>query len=499
METLQRTANRGSISTATSFEIDNSCKFEKSNSETMYRPNTNGDRRTWTSSFWIKFCGGTGSGTDTHMLYHGVYGQGTRLFTSGGTDQLYIDLCSTGDERYRWITNQVFRDRSAWYHIVWRVDTTQSSLSDRMRLYVNGEQITDWQKEADDADSDNTNTGNKMPQNYDTLANYDHSAYDAMQFSYKEASIYADMYIAEFHHCDGYSYAPTEFGESDSSTGIWKPIEPSVSYGNNGCHLDFEDSSNMGNDVNGGTDFTLQNIAAADQATDTPTNNFCTLNVLDQRIDTPALTTEGATVNVQDPGSGTGSVRGTMGASSGKWYWEIELDAFEGSSLYYLHGISSLDVTAEDGKYPGNSEDGGYSVGIYGQNGNVYYNGSNATFETSGPGADGDLIGVFLDLDNGTLRFAKNGTLIGNVSGTDAIARSGASLTGKNLWTASVADGTNSTAYRTLFKMNFGGYTTISISSAQSDPNGYGKFEYSPNDGTYDYYALCSKNLAEFG
>ena len=495
METLQRTANRGSISTATSFDIDNSCKFEKSNSETMYRQQVNGDRRTWTSSFWIKFCGGTGSGTDTHMLYHGVYGQGTRIFTSGGTDQLYIDLCSTGNERYRWITNRVFRDRSAWYHIVWRVDTTQSSLSNRMRLYVNGEQITDWQKEADDSDNDSSNSGNKMPQDYQTLANYDHGGYDKMQFSYKEASIYANMYIAEFHHCDGYSYAPTEFGESDSATGIWKPIEPSVSYGNSGCHLDFKDSSNLGNDANGGTDFTLQNISAADQATDTPTNNFCILNNLDQRPDTPTVMTEGATVNVQDPGSGTGSVRGTMGVSSGKWYWEFQLDLFEGA-FYYLYGVSSLEKTQV--RYPGQG-DGGFSIGVYAQGGNAFFNGSNTAWETSGVGADGDIIGIFMDLDNETLKVQKNGTFIGNVN-NDIMALTGISANfDKTDYTGAFADGTNSTAYRTRFLVNFGGYCAYTISSGNSDANGYGNFEYSPNDGTYDYYSLCTKNIAEYG
>ena len=107
-----------------------------------------------------------------------------------------------------------------------------------------------------------------------------------------------------------------------------------------------------------------------------------------------------------------------------------------------------------------------------------------------------------MDLDNGTLKVAKNGTLIGNV-GNDIMAvlvNAGISANfNKKFYTAAVADGTNSSALRTRFLMNFGGYTTISISSAQSDANGYGKFEYSPNDGTYDYYALCSKNIAEFG
>jgi len=478
METLQRTANRGSVATGT-YSISNSVKLEDTNTEYLQRAasGSDGNRRTMTLSMWLKR---TQPGND-----HIFYSQGSHVRFRWKTSDYFSLRLANGHEFEN--ESRLFRDPSAWYHMVVAIDTTQSTDTNRVKIYWNGVQETTF------------NTAQYPDQNEElTLGQF--SSVTTQLGWFVESGYGFDGYITEVNYIDGLQKAPTDFGEFDSNSGIWIPKQYTGSYGSEGFFLNFDNASSMGADSSGnGNNFNLNNVAAADQATDTPTNNFCTLNVLDQRTDTPALTTEGATVNVQDPGSGTGSVRGTMGASSGKWYWEIELDAFEGSSLYYLHGISSLDVTAEDGKYPGSSEDGGYSVGIYGQNGNVYYNGSNATFETSGPGADGDLIGVFLDLDNGTLRFAKNGTLIGNVSGTDAIARSGASLTGKNFWTASVADGTNSTAYRTLFKMNFGGYTTISISSAQSDPNGYGKFEYSPNDGTYDYYALCSKNLAQFG
>jgi hypothetical protein len=493
METLQRTANRGSISTATSFDIDNSCKFAKGNSETMYRQQVNGDRRTWTSSFWIKFCGGTGSGTDTHMLYHGVYGQGTRMFTSGGTDQLYIDLCSTGDERYRWITNRVFRDRSAWYHIVWRVDTTQSSLSDRMRLYVNGEQITSWQKEADDADSDNVNNGNKMPQNYQTLANYDHGGYDKMQFSYKEASIYADMYIAEFHHCDGYSYAPTEFGESDSDTGIWKPIEPSVSYGNSGCHLDFEDSSNMGNDVNGGTDFTLQNISAADQATDTPTNNFCILNT-NHVGNYYKLPTDGGTYMPMNGVNQDAAYAGTIGVTQGKWYYETYIDMR--SSTYGLTvfvGYHTFQGNYDANAYYSSSNQESF-VGYKMHAGTSYsWDSGSRVLDTNPAGLGtsqvGQFVGVALNLDDNQISFYVNGSAISNAT---------------NLPLNDLGDETDTgifalpaiSVYDNNHTVNFGGYTKATISSAQSDANGYGTFEHAPPSG---YYALCSKNLAEFG
>ena len=481
-------------SASDAYEIANSCKFNKAGSETMYRPNTNGNRRTWTSSFWIKFCGGTGSGTDTHMLYHGAYGQGTRMFTSGGTDQLYIDLCGYGDERYRWITNQVFRDRSAWYHIIWRVDTTQSSLGDRMRLYVNGEQITDWQKEADDADNDASNSGNKMPQNYDTLANLDHSGYDAMQFSYKEASIYCDMYLAEFHHCDGYSYGPTEFGKFDSN-GIWVPIEANVSYGNNGCYLDFETSSNLGNDANGGTDFTLQNIAAADQATDTPTNNFCTMNSIFKTNDN-FVVSEGQTKVTCGSGTGWLSNVGTVALTKGKWYWELA----SVTSVYEMFGIADASddkiPQAAGGYYLGyGSNDTTLSIGMYMLNGTFYGNQDGGSGVGIAPGAVGDIYGVALDLDNLGFYITRNG-----VSPTGSDPSSGSSLTGAATWNDSIYSGYYYPAVSVFqgngLEMNFGGYTSNPIASAATDANGYGSFEYAPPAG---YYAICTKNLAEYG
>ena len=464
-----------SNSASDAYEIANSCKFNKAGSETMYRANTNGDRRTWTTSFWMKFCGGTGSGTDTHMLYHGVYGQGTRMFTSGGTDQLYIDLCALGNERYRWITNQVFRDRSAWYHIVWRVDTTQSTLGDRMRLYVNGEQITSWQKEADDANADGANNGNKMPQNYQTLANLDHSGYDVIQFSYKEASIYSDMYMAEFHHCDGYSYGPTEFGKFNSN-GIWVPIEADVSYGNNGCFLDFETSSNLGNDANGGTDFTLQNIAAADQATDTPTNNFCTMSKV-LHSNSAAIIEDGGTYHT---GSASWeSARGTFGLNKGKWYWEVQ-PYYNGDNWYF--GVSTWNA------YP---NEGTFRFG-HSSNSNIqFFDPSYRTETFSWTFNNGsDFFGVALNLDDGECTFYENGSVLNSTFDIDGLETN--INNGGYVHPYSLVYGPEDSCY---VRFNFGGYTGMST-NGYSDANGYGDFKYSVPSG---YYSLCSKNLAEYG
>ena len=498
METLQRTANRGSVSTG--YDIDNSVKLEADNTE-FFIKNTmtsTGDRRTWTFSGWVKrseLCGGNvNGGVSAQTIYatnvDGNEGTLIRFSTENTSyyDAIQIDI-GAGGTNSRSYTKALYRDMSAWYHIVLACDTTQATDTDRFKLYVNGELVTEYASR------------NNPAQNFDTSNNLS-GAYQQLGAYESGGSQYAKFcgYMAECYNIDGQALAPTEFGEFDSATGIWKPKEYTGTFGTNGFYLNFSNASSMGADSSGqGNSLSPQNINQNDQSLDTPTNNFCVLNVLDQRGDTTSVTTEGATVNVQDPGGGTGAMRGTMGVSQGKWYWEFELDLFEGSSFYYLYGVSSLDLA--QARYPGQG-DGGFSVGVYAQGGNAYFNGSNTAWETSGVGGDGDIIGIFMDLDNGTLKVAKNGTLIGNV-GNDIMAvlvNAGISANfNKKFYTAAVSDGTNSSALRTRFLMNFGGYTTISISSAQSDANGYGKFEYSPNDGTYDYYALCSKNIAEFG
>lgn len=474
----------GANSATGGYDIDNSLKFEADNSEYLSRtPSSAGNRKTWTLSCWVKrteLTADSNSAGNQHM----ILSAGDTYIQFDG-NAIWVNF-RTSSVNYFLATNRLFRDTSAWYHIVLVCDTTESTASNRAKLYINGVQETSLQN----------STYSNMSQNYDTGIN-NSVEHEVGKYTLHETT-YANFfcgYIAEMHLVDGTALAPTNFGETDGS-GIWKPKQYTGSHGTNGFYLDFEDSSSLGADASANSNnFSLTNIAAADQATDTPTNNFCVLNILDQRPDTPTVTTEGATVNVQDPGSGTGSVRGTMGVSSGKWYWEFQLDLFEGA-FYYLYGVSSLELT--HARYPGQG-DGGFSIGVYAQGGNAYFNGTNTAWETSGVGADGDIIGIFMDLDNETLKVQKNGTFIGNVN-NDIMALTGISANfNKEDYTAAFADGTNSTAYRTRFLVNFGGYCPYTISSGNSDANGYGNFEYSPNDGTYDYYSLCSKNIAEFG
>jgi hypothetical protein len=474
METLQRTANRGSVSTATIYEVANSCKFEKDNSERLQRSYsnigtpTNADK--FTFSIWIKRTELQDSGED--IFFCGNAGAVTTLFAF--QDNVLKFRTNSGDTEIK--TNRLFRDMSAWYHIVVAYDSTDSTEANRVKFYVNGVEET------------SLGTANYPTQNADSEmfeTNMSHFV------GSPDGSQTAPGYYTELYFLDGQVKQASDFGEFDSTSGIWIPKAYDGSFGNEGYYLDFEDASNLGLDVSGNSNNfnALYGISSADQATDTCTNNFCTLNPLSAGGNRGNVITEGATKVVIE-NSGQQVAVGTIAVSSGKWYWEAK----HTSGTYQVAGIISADSRVSgNGAVADSSVAGSDAVGFYRPNGYVYYNGTGTTFDTSSY-SNGDIIGVALDMDNGTCALYKNGSILGNVSGTDIVARSGhASLTGD--WTAFYSDGTNGN-YDITYEVNFGGYQSYTISSGNSDANGYGNFEYAPPTG---YYALCTKNLAEYG
>ena len=473
MEVLQRTANRGSISTG-AYEIDNSLKLEPDNSEYLHKtPTSSGNRRTFTISMWIKR---TEIGIDSYLMQSGDgdYNQSDRtLIKFDSTDNFRFG----GGSAYQRTTNRVFRDTSAWYHIVMAVDTTDSTAGNRLKLYVNGVQETSFSTSSDPS------------QNFEYAFCKDDK--HSVGFNHTDNVSYFAGYMSEVILIDGQQLDPTSFGEFDEDTGIWKPIDVSgLTFGTNGFYLDFKDSSNLGNDANGGTDFTLVNITSADQATDTPTNNFCTLNVIANIENNAVVFTEGATVgSVSGGGNVSDHAMATMGFSSGKWYYEA----------YVTTGSTNDDAmfgfANTNGWYQGL---GNYTFSAGAHNvGRWYYNSN--TFTTTGATAwdKGDIVQIAIDCDNGKCWSGVNGTYSSGDPSTN---------TGGFDWDANVTDMSIGdlvipvtrvlyTAPGTTY-YNFGGYTLIPISSAASDANGYGTFEYAPPTG---FYAICGKNLAEYG
>ena len=479
METLQRLHNRGSISTG--YDIDNSCKFEEDNLEALYaQPTADGNQRTWTVSMWFK---------RTELGVSGVYNTLITALVGAETGSLYITPTDEiiadvglGGTRNRQQTAMKFRDTSAWYHIVWRVDTTQGTAADRHRLYVNGV-LQEWTTiDGYPAQNFQSNWNNNYPiyiGNYSTYNNYGFNGY-----------------IAEVHHTDGVSNAPTEFGEFDDDSGIWKPKAYTGSYGAQGFYLPFDDSSNLGTNAKGNdVNFTLQNITSADQATDTPTNNFATLNPLDNNWANVPTINEGATTHMLTSPSVWRGSSGTIAVSKGKWYWEIKT-INSGGNLYML-GIGSTeygevpgsqsphDVLNFAGLYLANSATEGGLFVTDSTGGSVYRNAFN-------PGANhsaNDIYGFALDLDASTqtITFYRNGTNINPSSGAALDIAGACSILPVTI---------RLSIFEREAQCNFGGYTEFSIASGNADANGYGTFEYAPPSG---YYALCTKNLEEYG
>ena len=474
METLQRTANRGSISTG--YDIDNSWKLEADNNERMQRASatigTPTNAKIATLSFWAK---------RTELISNNAH---FSFIANAGADSSFI--CFEQDKARVYTTggnslmsNALFRDTSAWYHFVAAFDMTQGTASNRVKIYINGVQITSFQTET-----------------YGTQNN-DIGLYDLNMSHYigYAGSQGFNGYITELNLIDGQQLAPTEFGETDEDSGIWKPKAYDGTYGNEGYYLDMSNASNLGEDQSGNdNDFgSLYNITSADQATDTPTNNFCTMNVLD-RTDGNIKNQEGATKITTDGGSSWCNMLATMGITKGKWYWEAQRASSDGNNVFAGVADSQdfyIPYNSAAKYYLGNVADK-TSVGWYFDNGQVY-NGD-ATF--AAPSAD-DKVMIALDFDNQAIYFGVNGTW-GNSSNPE----SGASKTGASVYAFNNADWDNFampafTVYQgNTLKVNFGGYTCMSISSAASDGDGYGTFEYAPPTG---YYALCTKNLAEYG
>ena len=474
MEVLQRTANRGSISTG-SYEIDNSLKFEAVNNESLQRAAVTGNRRTFTQSCWLKR---TSPGLIQQFICYGSFHHATRNYISTD-DKLYVEISGTPNEQYQTVTNRLFRDPAAWYHIVVAIDTTQATESNRLKIYVNGVQETSFASE------------NIPAQNFDTLANIASSpgaVFGNMGIgAFPNASLNnrTNGYLAEAINVDGQALDPTSFGEVDSDSGIWKPIDVSgLTFGANGYYLDFKDSSNLGNDASGGTDWTETNIAAKDQSTDTPTNNFCTLNPNVNFKYTTNGITEGGTTFGDNTGGGVGGAFGTMAVTAGKWYWEVKLI----QQVAHYIGVSAID-DGDDVKATSDPQDvnSTFNFNISAARIEYHNNGSKVNgsadaftdFHTAG-----DIMSIALNMDDNQISIYGNGTLQADVANTSLFDAANKMVVPFH---ATIND---------TVQYNFGGYSAWTPSSAVSDANDYGTFEYAPPTG---YYALCTKNLALYG
>ena len=464
------------------YNVANSLRFNDGDSAYLnFTPSSNGSRRIFTISFWFKQ---TNSGATRALFSTGNY--------SGGDGYLQINLSSSGrltvddydqsgdSYNLRWTTPSTFliKDPSAWYHIVLAVDSTQGTQSNRAKVYLNGVDISsDFTQTTSTAQNDDfhVNTSSQLQQIGRSQNNNN----------------YYDGYLAEFVMIDGSALAPTSFGEFDEDSGIWKPIDVSgLTFGTNGFYLEFKESgtsqnsSGLGADTSGNDHhYAVNNLAATDQSTDTCTNNFATLNPL-HKIDDWSLQ-EG---NLQFTQNSTGHrmTNSTIAVSQGKWYAEVK--AVELGGTHPSIGVINPD-DFQYNTYLGNSDRGYGYIG----DGRKQFGNSASSFGNSY--ATNDIIGIAMDLDNHKLYFSKNGTFQNSGDPTTGSTGTGSAFDLATGVFYSFAQSSYDANTDPVFAWNFGS-PAFAISSGNADANGYGNFEYSVPSG---YYALNSKNLAEFG
>ena len=456
------------------YTVDNSCRFNRADDAVLTRTHgtpTLGTKFTW--SGWVKR---STLGADQYFAMHwqdsSDYGY---FYFRTGDDIRFFDR-HTGDSDTVWISNSLFRDCSAWYHIFIKCDTTQATDTNRFKVFINGVQ--------------DTGNGITYPAQDAEMAFSKASDTDRISIGGSgDGSNHMGGYFSEVAFMDGTAYDHTDLGEFDEdSPTIWKPKDPStLTFGDNGYYLDFEDSANLGDDESGNaSDFTETNIDATDQATDTPTNNFCTGNPLAILVGAGPTFSEGNTVMTAPSGSPYDvSTVGTLGMSKGKWYWECKWTYGGAASNQTLYlGIVATDQPMATGSTM--KDNTSYNnVGYNPNGGDLRKNG--ADVGTDYAGSVDSIFGFALDLDNGTLKIHENGTYFnsGNAVVTSITEDTYVPLLAPN------GGPTNS-----IISANFGGCSGFTISSGNADADGYGNFEYAVPSG---YYALCTKNLAEFG
>ena len=454
------------------FEIRHSLRMNAADvPELKYQPSSDSNRRTWTYSFWTK----RSSFDSTHQVMFeardGDAGSSDNIKWEDGQLAVILQDGTLG----RLKSTALFRDVTSWYHIVVAVDTTQGTNTNRVKIYVNGVQLTSF-----------TGTNTYPSQNDQTRVNMANADQQWGNTRHPDNDFGLHGYLAEINFVDGAQLAPTAFGEYNDY-GQWIPISPECTYGTEGYRLQFNNSTasaaGIGLDTSGnGHNFTPDNIVATDQVIDSPTNNFATVNNLDSFAANSNITLKQGNLNLDfNSDSGNSVICGTFPVASGKWYFE-----FAWSSGSAMVGIAATSVELEVRNFAGTSN----KSFQYNPNGRVYNGGGNYEQETTW--SDGDVIGVAFDLDNSKIYFAKNNTW---QNSGDPAAGSNTQFDISNIGEVVPVFGNGGAAYDAY--ANFGqdsSFNATKTAQGNTDSGGIGDFYYTPPTG---FKALCTKNLPE--
>jgi len=469
------------------YEIDNSLRFNDGDSPELLKTlGTATNRKKFTISLWFKrttlsaaqylVSAGTNNASDIDEI---------RIHSGN-----YVNFAGyDGSTTYKIRSAALLRDTSAWYHLVVNFDSTQGTDTNRLKMYINGEQVTSF-------------TGSNVypNQNFEPVFNENTPHNIGRNLN---GSSYNDGYMSDFNFIDGQALDSSYFGETNDN-GVWIPKKYEGTYGNNGFFLEFQqtgtsqNSSGMGADTSGNDNhFAVTNLAATDVTVDTPTNNFCTMNPLISfagASDGIDAFTEGNTV--VDSNNDTSAAGATFGVQNGKWYYEAKLTTGNQSSTNFATGWASTNYEGQKGTGNGVGFMSGEDNIAVDPGGNLSKNSSSTS--VFGNRSTNDIFQVAIDLDNGKIHFGVNGTY-SNGSATNSTTLdannpdySSVFDTAGEFYMPAFAQGSTG---QTVLAYNFGN-PAFAISSGNADANGYGNFEYAVPSG---YYALCTKNLAEYG
>ena len=461
--------------------IDNSCRFNDGSSDNLsLSVSGTTQSTTGTISFWFKRSTiSSDQRVFTNYIDANNYG-GIKLQSD---DKMEIVVVDGGSVTGKLVTTQVFRDVSAWYHCVVAIDSSNSTAGDRMRLYINGSEVTSF-----DTDTN--------PSSSATMEFFTDGTNRIGQFN---SSQYFDGYLAEFVMIHGQQLTPSSFGEFNTTTGIWTPkkIGQIANAGSNSFYLDFKDSSNLGNDASGlNNDFTVNNLTSIDQSTDTCVVNFATWNpnlAMNSTMATADGNLEGLTGSNYASGA-SNSWFTSLGMSAGKFYCEIKM-TYASANQGEIVGVG-YDLSKHQQGTNVNAYNLGYIAegwSYLGAEGNIKNNNSTVLGSMPTWGTN-DIVGIAIDVDNYKLYFSVNGTFINSGDPTSGSTGTGAvSLTTGKTYYFACSDASLGNTHK--YQLNCGS-PAFSISSGNSDANGFGNFEYSVPSG---YYALNTTNLNTYG
>ena len=461
------------------YKINDSLRFNDNDSAYLNRtPSSAGNRQTWTWSGWFKRGNLSAAEQDLFAAGNSSTDRFEVILSTAYPNQLSIYM-NTGGTIGSLVTSQVFRDVSAWYHLVIAFDTTQATASNRVKIYVNGSQVTAFQ------------IATYPSLNFNTAVNS-----TSGQFFSKRNYVddrYYDGYMADAYMIDGTALDASSFGETKD--GVWIPKAYSGSYGTNGFHLDFSNNStatDLGLDSSGNSnDWSVNNIATTDQMPDTPTNNFCTMNSIAKK--STVTLSEGNLKSFSNDPSIVANVEATFGISSGKWYFEAS--GRSGSNVGYpvIYLADATTRSFNNTNYTGNG------CSAYGA---PIVNGSLLTRVASlSLNSTSEVRQFAFDFDDGKMWIGKNGTWYDN-SGTSFTnstgPESGNNFNSNSGFTYDVGklfSGHNDGNCAITF--NFGQDSTFAgtiTAGGNADGNGVGDFKYAVPSG---FLALASANLPE--